>query len=44
MGWGRERTPKTSWRGRKVGHGHSADVKWARDLGLGPGDPVRPRL
>ena len=40
VGWGRERTPKTSWRGKKVGHGHSADVKWAWDLGLCPGDPV----
>lgn len=40
VGWGRERTPKTSWRERKVGHSHSADVKWAWDLGLCPGDPV----
>lgn len=40
VGWGRERTPKTSWRGRKFGHSHSADVKWAQDLGPCPGDLV----
>lgn len=39
LGGGREKKPKTSWQGKKVGHGHSANAKWAWDLWTVSGRP-----